>query len=66
MQAEVFSAQVQCPYCWEEIDVLIDNCGEDQQYIEDCQVCCRPVGFKITIDAQTRQLQINVYAQDDA
>ena len=33
----------QCPYCGERISVLIDNSVETQQYIEDCEVCCRPI-----------------------
>ncbi|MET1255209.1 CPXCG motif-containing cysteine-rich protein [Aliikangiella maris] len=42
---------IQCPYCWEIIEVLVD-CSETQQnYIEDCQVCCRPIVFDVTIDS---------------
>ena len=39
-----------CPYCGENIDILIDpSIAEQQQYIEDCQVCCRPIVMAITI-----------------
>lgn len=32
-----------CPYCGEWNDTVVDlSCG-DQDYIEDCQVCCRPI-----------------------
>jgi len=40
---------VQCPYCGESIDVLIDCSISHQNYIEDCQVCCRPVIFDVTV-----------------
>lgn len=33
----------QCPYCWEEISMLLDPSETQQQYIEDCEVCCRPI-----------------------
>ncbi|MFD0976602.1 CPXCG motif-containing cysteine-rich protein [Salinimicrobium gaetbulicola] len=33
----------QCPYCWEEISVLLDPSVSDQRYIEDCEVCCNPI-----------------------
>tara|TARA_B110000263_G_C15304610_1_gene509687 strand:+ start:2371 stop:2559 length:189 start_codon:yes stop_codon:yes gene_type:complete len=36
----------QCPYCWEEISVLIEIVVEEQDYIEDCEVCCRPINLK--------------------
>lgn len=32
---------IQCPYCGETIEVLIDCSVSEQRYIEDCQVCCR-------------------------
>lgn len=66
MSADILSRQIQCPYCWELIDVSVDNCGENQQYIEDCQVCCRPINFEIIIEVETQQVQINVFAEDDA
>jgi len=43
---------IQCPYCGETITVLIDCSEEDAQYIEDCQVCCRPIGFHVYMDIE--------------
>ena len=37
------SGTVVCPYCGEENTVSLDpGSGEDQDYVEDCQVCCQP------------------------
>ena len=33
----------QCPYCWEEISMLLDSSISHQTYIEDCEVCCNPI-----------------------
>lgn len=33
----------QCPYCWEEISMLLDTSVYHQTYIEDCEVCCNPI-----------------------
>ncbi|WP_439133799.1 CPXCG motif-containing cysteine-rich protein [Pseudomaricurvus sp.] len=41
---------IDCPYCGETIEVLIDCSVPQQSYIEDCQVCCRPIQFDVTID----------------
>jgi hypothetical protein len=41
--------QVDCPYCGETIEVLIDGSVERQDYIEDCQVCCCPIVFRVTV-----------------
>ncbi len=33
----------QCPYCWEEISMLIDSSVTKQTYVEDCEVCRNPI-----------------------
>lgn len=37
----------QCPYCWEEISMLIDTSVRVQKYIEDCEVCCNPIELEV-------------------
>ncbi|MCH9699757.1 MAG: CPXCG motif-containing cysteine-rich protein [Gammaproteobacteria bacterium] len=32
-----------CPHCGEPISVLLDLSVEQQNYIEDCEVCCAPI-----------------------
>ncbi len=34
---------IQCPYCGEQIEVIVDCSVGHQEYIEDCSVCCRPI-----------------------
>ena len=43
--------RIHCPYCGESIEVLLDCSVEQQQYIEDCQVCCRPIEFYVSVDS---------------
>lgn len=40
-----------CPYCGESISMLIDCSVDQQEYIEDCQVCCRPINISVSLDA---------------
>ncbi|HEX8690967.1 MAG TPA: CPXCG motif-containing cysteine-rich protein [Longimicrobium sp.] len=36
-------ATVCCPYCGEAVDIVLDpGSGARQEYVEDCEVCCRP------------------------
>ena len=36
-------AEVTCPYCGESMTIVLDAAGgTTQEYVEDCQVCCRP------------------------
>jgi hypothetical protein len=41
--------RVDCPYCGESIEIFIDTSIPEQQYIEDCQVCCRPITIKAEV-----------------
>lgn len=45
------SIHIQCPYCGETIEISVDCSVENQSYIEDCQVCCRPINLAVVIDA---------------
>jgi hypothetical protein len=44
-------ANVNCPYCGEVISVLLDGSIDEQEYIEDCQVCCRPIVLHVRVSA---------------
>jgi hypothetical protein len=35
----------QCPYCWEEISMILDNSTLTDSYIEDCEICCNPINI---------------------
>lgn len=37
-----------CPYCWQNISMILDLSVTEQNYIEDCEVCCRPVRVTYT------------------
>lgn len=39
-----------CPYCGETILVLIDDSLPEQTYVEDCQVCCRPIVLSVEVE----------------
>jgi len=42
---------VHCPYCGEPFETLIDLSAGSATYIEDCQVCCQPIEFRVAVDA---------------
>jgi hypothetical protein len=55
-------ALVCCPYCGEENTIVVDDsAGRTQQYVEDCQVCCKPwqvivsagIGGEVEVDLRT-------------
>ncbi|NQV77691.1 MAG: CPXCG motif-containing cysteine-rich protein [Lutibacter sp.] len=50
----------QCPYCWEEISMLLDSSVRNQTYIEDCEVCCNPIQIEVIFE---NQILINLTIQ---
>ncbi len=56
---------VQCPYCGETIETAVDTSAGNQEYIEDCQVCCRPIVFRLTTDTDGNLLDLEVHRDDD-
>lgn len=43
----------QCPYCWEQISMLLDTSVLKQTYVEDCEVCCNPIQITTSFDLDT-------------
>ena len=50
MNNEVSAKTISCPYCGEHIDILVDGSLPEQEYVEDCEVCCRPILLSVTLD----------------
>ena len=40
----------QCPYCGSSISMLVETYAGGQDYIEDCEVCCRPIQIKYSVE----------------
>lgn len=43
----------QCPYCWDEISMLLDSSVKKQIYIEDCEICCNPIEVEVIFENTT-------------
>lgn len=58
-------ASVHCPYCGESVEIAIDpGGGEQQEYVEDCEVCCQPWRVSLFYDAEGRA-EVTVSALDE-
>ena len=71
--------EIVCPYCGEIIVVLleplvsvdthfgetyIDTDNQDMEYIEDCQVCCRPITMRTSIE-NGGSIRIDVFSENE-
>ncbi len=42
-----------CPFCWQTITMILEPTDEVQTYVEDCEVCCRPIQITYHTDGET-------------
>ena len=56
---------IQCPYCGEIIQVLVDTSTGTDRYWEDCQVCCRPMAFTLVVGPYGEIVELVVQREDD-
>ena len=59
------TAEVSCPYCGETVEIALDpGSGTVQEYVEDCQVCCRPWTVRVHY-AEDGAATVEVEANDE-
>lgn len=63
VQTEEFVG-VLCPYCGERLQTRVDLTADEPSYVEDCEVCCRPIEFHIERDAGGALLALQVRRLD--
>ena len=55
----------QCAGCGKSNETFVDeSAGQHQSYVEDCQVCCRPIEFGIERDEDGALLAVSVRRLD--
>lgn len=47
-----------CPYCGECIELIVDTSLDEQSYVEDCSVCCRPILVQVYCSDDDVSLQL--------
>ncbi len=55
---------IDCAYCGEQIEIVIDCSVESQEYIEDCHVCCKPITVTVEINAND-SITVNTRGEND-
>ena len=54
---------VVCPYCGESVELLVDGTLPQQEYVEDCEICCRPM--VVTVDASAKEPIVAVRRENE-
>lgn len=54
---------ITCPYCGEAFRIDVDASAGSCSYIQDCEVCCRPI--TITLETDGDACAVRVAREDD-
>ncbi len=61
----VETADVSCPYCGEHVEVIVDpGGGLEQEYVEDCEVCCRPWQVHVRFHGSWPTVEVTTLSDD--
>ncbi|HYL03217.1 MAG TPA: CPXCG motif-containing cysteine-rich protein [Steroidobacteraceae bacterium] len=55
---------VRCPWCGERFEIRVDVTAGELAYVEDCQVCCRPIEFSVELGAASAALAVAIRRVD--
>src|SRR5579863_2312394 len=55
---------VDCPYCGEPFETLVDASAGSASYVEDCPVCCQPIEMSLIVDANGEYCELLVRRGD--
>lgn len=56
--------EITCPWCLSRFGVQVDCSAGDQQYTEDCQVCCAPITFDLRVDDMGQLVSLETERED--
>lgn len=60
--SSINTTAINCPCCGAQIELVIDCSVPFQEYIEDCEVCCRPIVLMVSVGDDE---SISVDARDE-
>ena len=44
------SESIQCPFCGQSFEIVVDTSVAQQRLTTDCEICCRP--FEVSVECE--------------
>jgi hypothetical protein len=54
VQAMQNTETIQCPFCGQSFELVIDTSVASQRFTTDCEVCCRP--FEVSVECESGEV----------
>lgn len=48
------SELIQCPFCGQTFEIIIDTSVSSQRFVTDCEICCRP--FSVSVESEPGEI----------
>ncbi|WP_028775120.1 CPXCG motif-containing cysteine-rich protein [Shewanella waksmanii] len=62
---KLINKSISCPHCGHNQHIEIDTSGNDQEYYQDCKICCNPIHFRTQLDRVHQKLTVFVDSDDE-
>jgi len=56
---------INCPYCGESYETVVDLSAGSQRYVEDCAVCCKPIEVALRVGDDGELLDVTTGTDRD-
>ncbi|BDM64436.1 CPXCG motif-containing cysteine-rich protein [Shewanella sp. NFH-SH190041] len=56
---------IACPHCGHHQYIPVDASNGDQDYFEDCRICCNPIHLRLHLDDAQRSIELYIDADDE-
>ncbi|GGI85408.1 CPXCG motif-containing cysteine-rich protein [Shewanella gelidii] len=56
---------IACPHCGHHQQVDIDATLGNQEYFDDCRICCNPIHMRLHIDEMNKKIELFIDSDDE-
>lgn len=62
---KLISKTISCPHCGNNQKVELDTSDGDQDYYQDCRICCNPIHMRLHLDQARKCAQLYIDSDDE-
>ena len=59
------SKTISCPHCGHHQHITIDASNGDQDYYEDCRICCNPIHYRLHLLNHLHKVELFIDSDDE-
>ena len=56
---------ISCPHCGHHQHIDVDGTCGDQDYYDDCRICCNPIHLRLHLDEARHKIELYIDSGDE-